>query len=232
MPLKSLLAAYAAQSGRYDELLGEARHPRAHWDAFLHALASRGAGSLGDTLALTEREVRENGITYNVYADPQGMDRPWQVDPLPLLLPAQEWRAIEEGIAQRAELLNRVLADVYGEQELLRTGAIPPAAVFGHAGFQLLDVARQGGRLQDALGRWIAPHQPQHRLGGVGHHDDVGRSLGFEAVKHGRIVRAASRRRCQPLANPSQPETGASTTCRRGRTRCSNSSGRSGRAKR
>ncbi len=43
MSLKSLLAAYAAQSGRYDELLGEARHPRAHWDAFLHALASRGA---------------------------------------------------------------------------------------------------------------------------------------------------------------------------------------------
>ncbi len=135
MPLKSLLAAYAAQSGRYDELLGEARHPRAHWEAFLHALAGRGAGSLGDTLALTEREVRENGITYNVYADPQGMDRPWQVDPLPLLLPAQEWRVIEEGIAQRAELLNRVLADVYGEQELLRSGAIPPAAVFGHAGF-------------------------------------------------------------------------------------------------
>lgn len=135
MPLKSLLAAYAARSGRYDELLEKEQRPRAHWESFLRALASRGAGSLADTLALTEREVRENGITYNVYADPQGRDRPWQVDPLPLLLPAHEWRAIEEGIAQRAELLNRVLADLYGEQALLASGAIPPAAVFGHAGF-------------------------------------------------------------------------------------------------
>lgn len=135
MPLKSLLAAYAAQSGRYDELLAAAHQPRAHWHAFLHALAGRGSGSLADTLALTEREVRENGITYNVYADPKGMDRPWEVDPLPLMLPAQEWREIEEGIAQRAELLNRVLADLYGEQSLLKSGAIPPAAVFGHAGW-------------------------------------------------------------------------------------------------
>lgn len=135
MPLKTLLAAYAAQSGRYDELLAAPHKPRAHWDMFLHALAARGAGSLADTLALTEREVRENGITYNVYADPKGMDRPWEVDPLPLMLPAQEWREIEEGIAQRAELLNRVLADLYGEQALLKTGAIPPAAVFGHAGW-------------------------------------------------------------------------------------------------
>ncbi|MFT3666002.1 circularly permuted type 2 ATP-grasp protein [Piscinibacter sp.] len=136
MPLlPSLLATYAAQSGRYDEALAHAGQPRAHWDAFLRALAARGAGGLADTLALTEREVRENGITYNVYADPQGRDRPWQVDPLPLLLPAHEWQFIEEGIAQRAELLNRVLADLYGDQALLHSGAIPPAAVFGHAGF-------------------------------------------------------------------------------------------------
>src|SRR5690606_7493987 len=46
-----------------------------------------------------------------------------------------EWRAIEEGIAQRAELLNRVLADLYGEQALLKSGALPPGVVFGHAGY-------------------------------------------------------------------------------------------------
>ena len=112
--LKSLLAGYAAQPGRYDELLASPHAPRPHWDAFLRALAARGAGGLGDMLSLMEREVRENGITYNVYADPQGMDRPWEVDPLPLLLSAQEWQAIEEGVTQRAELLNRVLADIYG----------------------------------------------------------------------------------------------------------------------
>ncbi|WP_298832838.1 circularly permuted type 2 ATP-grasp protein [uncultured Piscinibacter sp.] len=135
MLLKSLLAGYAARSGRYDELLAAPHQPRPHWGPFLHALAARGAGSLSDTLTLIEREVRENGITYNVYADPQGMDRPWAVDPLPLLLSAPEWQAIEEGVTQRAELLNRVLADLYGEQELLRRGTVPPAVVFGHAGY-------------------------------------------------------------------------------------------------
>jgi uncharacterized circularly permuted ATP-grasp superfamily protein/uncharacterized alpha-E superfamily protein len=90
---------------------------------------------VGDTLSLMEREIRENGITYNVYADPQGMDRPWEVDPLPLLLSAQEWQTIEEGVTQRAELLNRVLADIYGPQELLKSGAVPPAVVFGHSGY-------------------------------------------------------------------------------------------------
>ena len=73
------------------------------------------------TLALMEREIRENGITYNVYADPKGADRPWEVDPLPLLLSAAEWEEIEAGIAQRADLLNRVLQDVYGAQDLLRS---------------------------------------------------------------------------------------------------------------
>jgi uncharacterized circularly permuted ATP-grasp superfamily protein/uncharacterized alpha-E superfamily protein len=109
--------------------------PRAHWDSFLHALAARASTEIGDTLSLMERQIRENGITYNVYADPKGADRPWEVDPLPLLLSADEWAGIEAGIAQRAELLNRVLADVYGPQTLLRSGAIPAPVIFGHGGF-------------------------------------------------------------------------------------------------
>ena len=131
----SLLADYAPLPGRYDELLAAAGRPRPQWDAFVRSLAAREGAEVGDTLSLMEREVRENGITYNVYADPKGADRPWQVDPLPLLLGPGEWEAIEAGIAQRADLLNRVLADIYGPQELLRSGAIPPPVVFGHSGF-------------------------------------------------------------------------------------------------
>lgn len=133
--LRQLLSGYAALEGRYDELLSAPGQPRPHWDAFLRALAAREGAEVSETLALMEREIRENGITYNVYADPQGADRPWEVDPLPLLLSADEWRDIEAGIAQRAELLNRVLADIYGPQQLLRDGSIPPSVVFGHSGF-------------------------------------------------------------------------------------------------
>ena len=133
--LKELLDAYAVHEGRYDEMLVAAGVPRPHWDAFLRALAVRQGQDIGDTLSLMEREIRENGITYNVYADPKGADRPWEVDPLPLLLSADEWAHIEAGIAQRADLLNRVLADIYGPQTLLRSGAIPAPVIFGHSGF-------------------------------------------------------------------------------------------------
>ena len=70
----------------------------------------------------TRRLIIENGVTYNVYADAQGRDRPWMLDPLPYLLTAQEWHSIEAGVAQRARLLNAVLADLYGPQQLLSEG--------------------------------------------------------------------------------------------------------------
>ena len=144
---KNLLKEYAVPPDRYDEMLAAPGEPRPHWDAFVRALAARQGPNVGDTLALMEREIRENGITYNVYADPKGADRPWQVDPLPLLISADDWTQIEAGIAQRAELLNRVLADIYGAQELLRSGQVPPSVVFGHSGFlhQVQGIRPPGG---------------------------------------------------------------------------------------
>jgi uncharacterized circularly permuted ATP-grasp superfamily protein/uncharacterized alpha-E superfamily protein len=133
--LDQLLAGYPAPDDRYDELLARPGQPRRHWDAFTRALADRSEREVSDTLELTERQIREHGITYNVYADAAGAHRPWQVDPIPLLLPADEWEAIAAGIEQRADLLNRVLGDLYGEQTLMKSGAIPPPVIFGHRGF-------------------------------------------------------------------------------------------------
>ncbi len=145
--LTRLLSGYASVEGRYDELLSAPGMPRPHWDAFLRSLAGREGIEVSETLALMEREIRENGITYNVYADPKGADRPWEVDPLPLLLSAAEWDEIAAGIAQRADLLNRVLGDIYGPQELLRSGAIPPSIIFGHSGYlhQVQGIRPAGG---------------------------------------------------------------------------------------
>ena len=133
--LEQLLAGYPAPDDRYDELLSRPGEPRRHWDAFARALSERSEREVSDTLSLTERQIREHGITYNVYDDAAGAHRPWQVDPIPLLLPADEWEAIANGIEQRADLLNRVLGDLYGAQTLLKSGAIPPPVIFGHRGF-------------------------------------------------------------------------------------------------
>jgi uncharacterized circularly permuted ATP-grasp superfamily protein/uncharacterized alpha-E superfamily protein len=132
---QQLLAAYPRDSVRYDEMLDAQRAPREHWRMMFDRLAATPAEAMRERLQWVQREVREAGVTYNVYADPQGTDRPWELDVLPLILPHDEWQGIERAIAQRATLLNAVLADVYGGQKLLAEGALPPALVFGHAGF-------------------------------------------------------------------------------------------------
>ena len=63
------------------------------------------------------------------------MDRPWSLDSIPLLIPPAEWSSLEAGLIQRARLLNYILADLYGPQELLLDGDLPPALVFGNPGF-------------------------------------------------------------------------------------------------
>jgi len=81
--------------------------------------------------------LRENGVTYNVLGAPEGPDRPWELDPIPLLVPKSDWDPLAVGLAQRAALLDRILADLYGPQELLKTGLLPPKLVFGQPGFLL-----------------------------------------------------------------------------------------------
>jgi len=71
------LTTYVADARRYDELLDEKGAVRKHWKPLIERVATgdgTGAGRRG--LELTRRLIIENGVTYNVYADPQGADRP------------------------------------------------------------------------------------------------------------------------------------------------------------
>lgn len=132
---RQLLSAYPPATARYDEMLDAGRTPREHWHTMFEQLAGAPPELMRERLKSVQRQVSENGITYNVYADAQGADRPWDLDVLPLILPHEEWRAIERAVMQRATLLNRILLDVYGSQYLLQQGLLPPALVHGHAGF-------------------------------------------------------------------------------------------------
>ncbi len=57
------------------------------------------------------------------------------LDPLPLMISAAEWRVIEQGVAQRARVLDALLADLYGPQRLIAEGIVPPELPFGHPKF-------------------------------------------------------------------------------------------------
>ena len=133
--LEELLKTYLHTDGRFDELFEAPRKPREHWSRFFSALTATSAADLHARLAAAARQIRDSGVTYNVYADPQGLDRPWDLDVLPLILSPEEWREIEAGIVQRAQLFDRILADLYGSQSLLQQGLIPPPLIFGQSGF-------------------------------------------------------------------------------------------------
>ncbi|MGE3775244.1 MAG: circularly permuted type 2 ATP-grasp protein, partial [Gammaproteobacteria bacterium] len=133
--LPPLLAHYAPPADRYDEVFAAPGMPRAHWARMIDELAGASTAALASRLGIVEREVRDSGVTYNVYADLQGLDRPWDLDVLPLVLPADEWAQLAQGVAQRARLLNAVLADLYGAASLLADGALPPSLVLGHGAY-------------------------------------------------------------------------------------------------
>jgi uncharacterized circularly permuted ATP-grasp superfamily protein/uncharacterized alpha-E superfamily protein len=121
---------------RYDELNDAKGGMRAHWRPLIERLRADGSpDAVRRSLELTRRLIVENGVTYNVYADPQGADRPWALDPLPFVIPEAEWQGIEAGVKQRARLLNALLSDLYGPQRLLAEGHIPAELPFGHPNY-------------------------------------------------------------------------------------------------
>ena len=117
------------QAGHWDEALDPSGRPRPHWMRLAAALRRMGLPEFSRRWEFGQQLIRANGVTYNVYGDPEGMDRPWELDPIPMVIGSDEWAGVARGLAQRAELLNRILSDLYGEQRLLHRGLIPPELV-------------------------------------------------------------------------------------------------------
>jgi uncharacterized circularly permuted ATP-grasp superfamily protein/uncharacterized alpha-E superfamily protein len=108
------------------------------WKTFTDRLASETAGQQPDLnarMANLQRQVRDNGITYNVYAAADQPQRPWSLDLFPLMLDTKDWQQIEAGVMQRMQLLERIMADAYGPQKLVLNGQLPAALVQGHPAY-------------------------------------------------------------------------------------------------
>jgi len=133
--LSPLLEGYKPVKGVFDECIDEDGEMREAYVSFFEALPHFTSTEFKRRDEIMRRIIQEQGITYNVYGDPLGFDRPWQLDPLPLLISAAEWPELEKGLIQRAALINRIIADCYGSQDLIRSGWLPPALVFGQPDF-------------------------------------------------------------------------------------------------
>jgi uncharacterized circularly permuted ATP-grasp superfamily protein/uncharacterized alpha-E superfamily protein len=196
----ALAAALAppAAPGHYDELRGGISAPLADagaahaavvgahalptrpWARFFENLGREGFGDLNRRTIELQRQVRDNGITYNVYADANGPQRPWSLDLFPLILPPAAWQRIEAGVLQRVRLLESVLDDVYGPQQLLKSNLLPPALVQGHPGYlrPMHGVRPAGGRrlhiaafdlARDPAGAWWVLTQRTQAPSGLGY---------------------------------------------------------------
>ena len=106
-----------------------------HWETFFQSYHRLGAEEMASRNEDMMRLLKENGVTYNIYGEPSGLNRPWKLDIIPYLISREEWEGLESGLLQRAQLLNLVLADIYGERKLISSGVLPAELIYNHAGF-------------------------------------------------------------------------------------------------
>ncbi|MEO6605139.1 MAG: circularly permuted type 2 ATP-grasp protein [Aeromicrobium sp.] len=117
---------------RYDEVVAPDGTLRTAWKGLAEAAVQLTDSDLSRVSGDIERMLADDGVTYTPSEQTSG---PWRLDPIPLVIDAAEWQSLEIGLAQRTELLNAILVDLYGPQRLLSSGVLPPALVFGHQGF-------------------------------------------------------------------------------------------------
>ena len=126
---------YLPTAGHWDEAFRPSGLPRQAWRNLAVSIRRMGAQDFARRWEVGSQLIRANGITYNVYGDPQGKERPWLLDPIPLIIEADEWARIEQAIVQRATLLNHMLADIYGSQQLIHDRHLPAAVLFSNPAF-------------------------------------------------------------------------------------------------
>jgi uncharacterized circularly permuted ATP-grasp superfamily protein len=161
------LAAYQPAWGGFDEVRSDTGEVRPHYAPLVETLDAIGPHELSARRDSARRAIRDNGVTYNVHGDPQGANRPWDLDMIPLVLSPAEWAGLERGLLQRTRLLNLLLIDLHGSRRMLRERILPASLVLGSPAFlrachglrvphdtylhlHAVDLAR------DAAGEWAA----------------------------------------------------------------------------
>jgi uncharacterized circularly permuted ATP-grasp superfamily protein/uncharacterized alpha-E superfamily protein len=137
---------YVRLPGIPDEYIAGDGAPRAVWTRFFDAFAALTPAEIERRFETADQHLREAGVSYR--APGETSDRMWPLSHLPLLIDEVEWRQLTVGIVQRAELLELVLSDLYGEGRLVAEGAIPAAAIAGSPEFlrPVCGIKPPGGR--------------------------------------------------------------------------------------
>jgi uncharacterized circularly permuted ATP-grasp superfamily protein len=128
-PSKNLFDGYALGTA-YDEMFDGALNPRPHYQALFRRLQGMGSEEFRRRKAMTDLSMLQDGVGFTVYRQEEGIERVWPMDPLPRIIPAQEWASVERGLVQRLTALNLFLKDVYHDQFILRDRVVDPILVY------------------------------------------------------------------------------------------------------
>ncbi|MGQ0842517.1 MAG: circularly permuted type 2 ATP-grasp protein [Sporichthyaceae bacterium] len=123
----------AAQRSCWDEMVGFHGRVRRGWRELSAMAEQLGPEGLAAAAEEATRLLVEDGVTYLPLGSEE--EQTWGLDPLPVFVDEVEWSVLEPGLTQRAELLDRLLADLYGPRESIRSGLLPTEVVYGHPGF-------------------------------------------------------------------------------------------------
>ena len=152
----ALLAGYRPSAGVHDEMMTAEGRVRPHYRGMIAALARMDEAERGRRFGTAAQYLREAGVFYRVYGGTDQSDRPrsWPLAHPPLIIAREEWAELEAGLVQRADFLEKLLGDLYGERALVRDGVLPPAILGRNPEF-LRPVADQGKSGQPLI-RFIA----------------------------------------------------------------------------
>jgi len=143
--------AYTPLPGHYDEMVAPDGTIRPHWRTLSASIATLGRNELNRRAQEARRLIRDNGMTFHVHKDGGTQERLWPLDLVPCVIDGAEWSRLETAIAQRAKLLDTVLADLYGPQRLIRERTLPAEWLHAHPSF-----LRTCHGLAPAAGRWLS----------------------------------------------------------------------------
>lgn len=125
----SLIADYRLLPGVPDEMLDPTGALRPGWDRLMSAFDALGSTELAARFERADQYLRDAGVFYRKYDGAEGKERAWPLAHIPLLIDEAEWLTISKGLIQRSELLEKIVADIYGDNRLVQEGLLPPELV-------------------------------------------------------------------------------------------------------
>ncbi len=119
----------------YDELFITKNQPRPEAKLLIEKINSLSTGELLMRHKAAQVAMMKLGATFNVYGDTQGTERIFPFDVVPRIISVSEWNFLEAGLKQRIYALNLFIADIYGEQKIIKDGIIPQELINSASGF-------------------------------------------------------------------------------------------------